>query len=98
MDRSTSTSVELSRRAAIRLGVASAASMSLASVVRRGTLAHGTPVPIGTPSPQDAAWQEQMDAYTASGAFPAVQEEADGVASSVTVEIPAIAITGEGQS
>ena len=45
-----------------------------------------------------SAWLEQMNAYGEAGDYPAIQEESDGVASSVTVELPAIEFTGEGQS
>jgi hypothetical protein len=39
-----------------------------------------------------------MNACAEAGVFAAVRQNADGITSSVLVEIPAIAFTGEGQS
>ena len=44
------------------------------------------------------AWQRQIDDYAAAGAYHAVQANVDGRASTVLIEIPAIAFTGEGRS
>lgn len=45
-----------------------------------------------------SAWLEQMNAYGEAGGYPAIQENDGDVVSSVMVELPAIAFTGEGQS
>ena len=91
----------LSRRTALRLGATGVAAIPLAAGLRAAVAHddHGIPAD-ATPVADDqtAAWLAQMNAYAEAGTFDAVQENADGVTSSVLVEIPAIEFTGEGQS
>jgi len=68
------------------------------------TRAHDDVAP-ATP-PVDAAcgqgdpttWSAQMNAYANAGTYPAVQTDANGIPSSVTVTIPPIDFTGDGTS
>ena len=84
----------LSRRSALRLAAAGLAAVPLAVAGNATVHAQATPVAGG----DIAAWLAQMNEYADAGTFPAVQENAAGVTSTVLVEIPAIEFTGEGQS
>lgn len=90
----------LSRRAAMRLGLAGVAATGLVVAgARLGTAQHDMQAtPAATPTDETAAWLAQMNAYAEAGAFTATQKSAGGVTSSVMVEIPAIEFTGEGTS
>ncbi|HEU0163506.1 MAG TPA: hypothetical protein VFQ54_00605, partial [Thermomicrobiales bacterium] len=61
----------------------------------------GTPIPGSSPdcAQGDAAtWTRQMDAYAAAGSYPATQTNGATGPSSVLVDIPPIAFTGDGKS
>jgi hypothetical protein len=94
MVRARSTPQPVTRRSALRLGMAGLAAMPLAMSTNRTATAEVTPVADG----DTASWLAQMYAYAEAGSFAAVQQNAGGVTSTVMVEIPAIDFTGEGQS
>jgi hypothetical protein len=88
----------MSRRDALRFGTAGLLALPLSTSAPRIGRAHGTPIASPEAPGDDATWLAQMNAYAQSGEFSATQESVDGVTASVTVEIPAIDFTGEGQS
>jgi hypothetical protein len=93
----------LARYRAARVRAALAAVVLVGSAVWSGAAiaAPGTPTPNASPDcsrGDPASWSRQMSTYADAGAYPAVQEATGDRVSSVLVEIPAIAFTGDGQS
>lgn len=87
----------LTRRDAFRFGAAGILALPLVITQTGNPSAHGTPMASPEVNGDIAMWQDQMNAYSGSGEFAALQENAEDVTSSVFVAPPAIEFTGDGE-